>query len=115
MNLNTIIKELNLQVLTGADKLDAQVKGAYASDLLSDVMGKARERNLWITMQTHKNIVAVASLKEVAAIIIVNNGKPEEDTLAAAEKEGVVLLSTGDTSYMICGKLYKLMERDAMV
>ena len=67
---------------------DRAVKGAYASDLLSDVMGKASEGDVWITMQTHKNIIAVASLKEIAAILIVNGGKPDEDTLAAAASEG---------------------------
>lgn len=115
MTVKDIINELNLQVLTGAEKTDSVVTGAYASDLLSDVMGKAREGNVWITMQTHKNIIAVASLKDAAAIIIVNGGKPEQKTLDAATTEGVVVLATNENAFITCGKLYKIMERDAVV
>jgi predicted transcriptional regulator len=110
-----IVSNLNSSVLAGSDKLQRPVKGAYASDLLSDVMGKAREGELWITMQTHKNIIAVASLKDLSAILIVNGGKPDEDTLATAQSEGVVILGTEARSFSTCGRLYKLMEGDALV
>jgi hypothetical protein len=115
MTLKNIINELNLQVFAGADKTNRTVKGAYASDLLSDVMGRAREGELWITMQTHKNILAVSSLKDLSAVLIVNSGKPDDDTLAAAASEGLVILGTDEHSFMICGKLYKLMEGNALV
>ena len=115
LTIKDIINDLNLRLLAGAGKGDQQIRGAYASDLLSDVMGRAREGELWITLQTHKNIIAVASLKELAAILIVNNGKPDEDTLAAAEAEGIVLLGTHEGSFGICGKLYKIMEGHALV
>jgi predicted transcriptional regulator len=115
MTIDNIIQELNLEIYTGTDMLQRLVKGAYASDLLSDVMGRAKEGEVWITMQTHKNIVAVASLKDLAAIIIVNGLKPDEDVVTTAESEGVVLLGTTERSFGICGKLYKMMERDAVV
>jgi hypothetical protein len=115
MVLENIIKELDLEVYTGEDKLQQPVKGAYASDLLSDVMGRAKECEVWITMQTHKNIIAVASLKELAAILIANGSKPDEDTLATARSEGIVLLGTRERTFTTCGKLYKIMERNAMV
>jgi hypothetical protein len=78
-------------------------------------MGKATEGDVWITMQTHRNIIAVASLKELAAILIVNGGRPEPETVATATTEGVILLGTKDRSFAACGKLYKLMERNALV
>lgn len=115
MTVENIIKELKLNVFAGNDFLNRAVKGAYASDLLSDVMGKAREGEVWITLQTHKNIVAVASLKDLAAILIVNGSKPDENTLTAAASEGMVVLGTDEPSFTICGKLYKMMERDAVV
>ena len=110
-----LVKEFGLEVFCGADKLQSPVKGAYSSDLLSDVMGKAIEGDVWITMQTHRNIIAVASLKELAAILIVNGGRPEPETVASASSEGVILLGTNERSFTACGKLYKLMERDALV
>ena len=115
MTLENIIKEFKLNLFTGEDHINRTVKGAYASDLLSDVMGKAREGEIWITMQTHKNIIAVSSLKDLAAILVVNGGKPDNDTLLAATSEGVVILGTDERSFTTCGKLYKMMERDAVV
>jgi hypothetical protein len=110
-----LVKEFELEVFSGTDKLQSPVKGAYSSDLLSDVMGKAVEGDIWITMQTHRNIIAVASLKEMAAILVVNGGQPEPETVESATSEGVILLGTRERSFTTCGKLYKLMERDALV
>lgn len=115
MTIAHIINELKLEVLTGNYKSEKRVRGAYSSDLLSDVMGKAKEGDVWITMQTHRNIIAVATLKELAAIIIVNGGRPDEDTLSAAIAEGIIVLGTNERAFSICGKLYKMMERNAMV
>ncbi len=115
MTIENIISTFQLTVITGSDFLQKPVKGAYASDLLSDVMGRAKEGEVWITMQTHKNIVAVASLKEISAVIIVNGGKPDEDTISAAILEGVILLGSNNSAFKVSGELYKLMERNAMV
>ena len=59
--------------------------GGYCSDLLSDVMGNACEGEIWITLQTHKNIMAVAALKEVAAILLVKGLRPAAEVLTLAE------------------------------
>ncbi len=110
MNLNEIIEKLKLQVLTAQDKLDAEVSYGYTSDLLSDVIANSKEGNLWITLQTHQNIIAVAKLKDLAGIIIVNNRKPEEETLKKAEEENVPLITTEETAFNISGKLYQLIS-----
>jgi hypothetical protein len=115
ITISDLVREFELDVFSGENKLQSPVKGAYASDLLSDVMGKATHGDLWITMQTHRNIIAVASLKELSAILIVNGGRPEPETVASAASEGVILLGTKERSFATCGKLYKLMERDALV
>ncbi len=115
MTIEDIIKELGWEVFAGASLLQKTVKGVYASDLLSDVMGRAREGELWVTMQTHKNIIAVAALKDLAAILIVNSGRPDEDTRETADSEGIVLLGSIDGTYKNCGLLFKLIGSDAMV
>lgn len=115
MRIEGIIGKLDLQVYAGRDNLLREVSGAYASDLLSDVMGRAKAGNMWITMQTHKNIVAVATLKELAAILIVNGGKPDEDTLTAAASEGIIVLGTAEGAFQTCGRLYEILERNAVV
>jgi hypothetical protein len=115
MTVADLVLELEFEIFCGADMIQSPVKGAYSSDLLSDVMGKAAAGDIWITMQTHRNIIAVASLKELAAILLVNGGRPEPETLASATSQGVILLGTKERSFTTCGKLYKLMERDALV
>src|SRR4030065_1526523 len=95
MKLKEIVEKLELQVLVGQDRLDTEVTGGYTSDLLSDVMANSKGKNLWITLQTHENIVAVAKLRDLAGIIIINNRKPDEQTLQRAKDEKVTLLASG--------------------
>jgi serine kinase of HPr protein (carbohydrate metabolism regulator) len=110
MKLKEVVEKLQLQVLVGQERLDTEVTGGYTSDLLSDVMANSKDGNLWITLQTHQNIIAVAKLKDLAGIIIVNNRKPDEETLQKAKEENVPLLSTGEISFRITGKLYDLIS-----
>lgn len=112
MKLKEIIKELKLNVLTAQDKLDTEVSGGYTSDLLSDVMANSREGNIWITLQTHQNIVAVAKLKDLAGIIIVNNRQPDDETLKKAEEEKVPLMTAKETAFKTSGKLYELIRSE---
>ena len=109
MTLKEIAKNLGLEALTAQDMLNIEATGGYTSDLLSDVMANTKQGNLWITLQIHQNIVAVAKLKELSGIIIVNNRQPEEDTVKKAEEEKVPLLRTADSAFTISGKLYSLM------
>ena len=113
MDLNTIIKKLQLNVLSGQDNLNIDVSFGYTSDLLSDVIANSEEKNLWITLQTHQNIIAVAKLKDLAGIIIVNNREPNEDTIKKAKEEKVPLLSTSLKAFDVSGKLYTLMNSES--
>jgi len=110
MKLKEIIEKLKLKVLTAQDKLETEVSGGYTSDLLSDVMANSREGNLWVTLQTHQNIIAVAKLKDLAGIIIVNKRQPDQETMKKAEEEKVPLLATELTSFKISGELFELMR-----
>ncbi|TKG96003.1 serine kinase [Puteibacter caeruleilacunae] len=110
MKVSNIIKELNLSVYGGDNGLDNEVDGGYVSDLLSDVMGNAEESQIWITLQTHRNVMAIASLKDLAAVILVNDLKPDEDMLEQANEEGIPVLGTGMTTFDVGGKLYNLLK-----
>jgi len=105
-----IIKALDLKVYSGKKYLDKNVSGGYVSDLLSDVMGNAVEGQVWITLQTHKNIMAVASLKDLPAIILVKGLIPDMDTLLKSEEEGLPILGTELDTFTICGRLYELLK-----
>ena len=108
MTVKEIIDQLGLQCLNDAN-LDAEVSGAYASDLLSDVMGNARSGQVWITMQTHKNVSAIAALKDIPAVIIVRGGVPDDDMLEHAKDEDICILVSQDATFQVCGKLYQLL------
>lgn len=110
MTVEQLIQELQLNVIGGAQGLKNEITGGYVSDLLSDVMGNADAGQVWITLQTHKNVMAIASLKDLAAIILVNNHQPEQDTLEQSNEEGIPLLSTQMCTFEIAGKLYELLK-----
>jgi serine kinase of HPr protein (carbohydrate metabolism regulator) len=109
MKLKEVVEKLELRVLVGQENLETEVAGGYTSDLLSDVMANSRGRSLWITLQTHQNIIAVAKLRDLVGIIIVNNRKPDEETIQKAKEENIALLSTGESAFRITGKLYELI------
>lgn len=108
MVLGTIADKLGLEVKTSGG-LTAEVTGAYVSDLLSDVIGNSEKGNIWITLQVHPNIIAVATLKELAGIVLVNSRQPEEETLKKAEEEQIPLMTTELPSFQVAGRLYKLI------
>lgn len=110
MKLTEIIEKLHLKVLAGQENLDQEVTGGYTSDLLSDVIANSKESNLWITLQTHQNIIAVAKLKDLSGIIIVNNREPDEDTLQKAKEENVPLLVSERMAFEVSGKLHELIS-----
>ncbi len=110
MTVKEIAEKLELKVLGGEAGLSSPISGGYVSDLLSDVMGNAEAGNVWITLQTHKNVMAIASLKDLAAIILVNGNKPEKDMLDQSNEEGIPVLSTSLSTFEITGKVYEILK-----
>ncbi|MDD2563418.1 MAG: DRTGG domain-containing protein [Salinivirgaceae bacterium] len=110
MKVQEIVNTLGLTIAAGKSGLNREITGGYVSDLLSDVMGRASEGEVWITLQTHKNVMAIASLKELAAIIIVQGLKPDADLLKQAEGEEIPVLITDKSTFEITGLLFNLLK-----
>lgn len=110
MKVVDLINQLNLTVFTNEADLNKEVTGGYVSDLLSDVMGNAEEGSAWITIQNHLNVVAIASLKELACIILVKGIEPSAEVLEKAASEGVAVLGSKEKTFEITGKLYQLIK-----
>ncbi len=109
MTLQDIIEKLGLQVLTAPKDFGAVTPASgYTSDLLSCVMTGARHGGLWVTLQAHGNIVAVAALLELAAIIITEGARPEPATMAKADEQGVTLLLSAEPSFVVVGRLWEM-------
>jgi len=106
MKVSELVKKYGLKVFAGEQGLNNKISGGYVSDLLSDVMGNAAENEVWITLQTHHNLMAIASLKDLAAVILVKGFEPDEDTLERSREEGIPLLGTNTGTFEMAGKLY---------
>jgi len=112
MKITEIVKKLDLRIVSGQNGLDNEATGGYVSDLLSDVIGNAKEGQIWITLQTHQNIIAVASLKDISAIIIVKSAVPEADTIEKSNTENIPLLITDLDTFNITGRLFELLKME---
>lgn len=86
--------------------VDAAVLGGYTSDLLSDVMSKAGEANTLVTIQAHKNTVAVATLVGINSIVICNSRPVSAEMVDSAKAEGIALFRTDKTQFEVSGLLY---------
>lgn len=109
VDLREIVDILKLNVVAGGERLGNAVRGGYAGDLLSDVMGNAKAGDVWITRQIHQNIVAVASLKDLAGVIIVNGCMPAAETVSKAKEEIVPVMIADTPAFEVAGKIYALL------
>ncbi len=105
MQVSEIVAALPVRVAAGADHLDNEVTGGYASDLLSCVMAGAQKGNVWVTLQAHMNVIAVAALLELACVIITEGASLDDEALARADQRGVVVLSTDQGNFATVAQL----------
>lgn len=110
MNLRELVKRLNLKVFSCENLLEREFEGVYVCDLLSDVLADAKPNQIWITLQTHKNIVAIAQLKGLSTIVLVKGLEPNENTIQKADEERIVLLGSEENTFDLVGKLYAFFQ-----
>jgi len=109
LELKEIVEKLELEPLILKESpFIMKIKGCYIGDLLSNVMAHAREADLWLTVQTHQNVVAVAQLLNLGGVVFLEGHLPDEDTIKKAKKEKIPLFSTGDSAYELAGRLYNM-------
>ena len=110
LTLSLLVDKLNLKVGCCEAKLSRKVLGGYVGDLLSDVIANSKEGHVWITRQSHQNIIAVASLKEHAGIILALGKEPDKETLEKASSEGIPVMMSELSGFELSGKIYELMS-----
>jgi hypothetical protein len=110
MKLESLIEILSLKLNTHKGNLSREITGVYVSDLLSDVLAHAQEGHLWVTLQSHPNIVAVATMKDISGIVLVNGRTPDETTIQRAKEEMVPILTAETPAFELAGRLYRLLE-----
>lgn len=108
MKLQQLSDQLNYKPIVLSDG-SIEISDGYTSDLLSDVMGNAPEESVLITIQAHKNSVAVASLVGIRAIVLCNGRSAPEDMQNAALKEGVAIFSTQENQFSVSCAIGELL------
>ena len=111
MIVRELIDFLGLEVLTGDIGLDRQVDTGYTSDLLSDAIAGIDDNAVWITIQRHVNILGVAKLKDVPAIIIPKGLEIDNEVIGKARDEGIAVLRTSHTAFEISGMIYEVLKK----
>jgi len=111
MIVSEVAAALRLKIL--AVGKDSVVSGGFVSDLLSDAIANAEEGQVWITVQRHMNIIAVAQLKKIPAILLPSSSAPEASVAERAAKEGIFMLQGDGDMFELCGRLYNLLHPPA--
>ena len=107
MTVEEMVAQLGLQVVTQG-QWGQRVTGGYASDMLSCVMARAKAGNVWVTLQAHPNVVAVASLLNLAAVVVTEGVEPDVETAMRAQENDVTLLRTPRNTFTVVGQLAAL-------
>jgi hypothetical protein len=106
MNVSEFAEKFGLNVVAGHGGLDKTIRGGYSGDLLSEIMGNAVLGCVWLTVQAHQNIVAVAVLREMSAIVICSNGVPAPETIDKANIENIPLLTFAGSAFDLAGRIF---------
>lgn len=107
MNLSDVMNQLNLEEVVKTTQ-EKEVNNVYIGDLLSIVMSKSQENDIWITIQTHVNVIAVAALVGISAVIVVEGMKVEQDTIEKAKEMNIPIYTTSLSAYEIACKLNEI-------
>jgi serine kinase of HPr protein (carbohydrate metabolism regulator) len=110
MTVRELISRINFENLTGDVNLDREITSGYTSDLLSDVIANIGQNAVWITVQRHINILGVAKLRDVSAIVIPRNLIVENAVIEKAKDEHIAILRDGRSAFEISGLLYNELK-----
>ncbi len=108
MRLKQIADKCSLQKVVFCS--DDEIETGYCGDLMSDVIANADSSSIWITIQAHKNSIAVALIKDIKAIVFSNNVEINQDLIEKAREEKINLLRSEKNSFYISGMIYQLLE-----
>jgi len=108
MTVKELATAFDLEILCMPEET-REIRGGYAGDLLSWVMGKLEADSAWVTIMSNVNIVAVATLADPACIILSEGVTPDEGVLARAEQQGINLLAAKKSTFAVCADLASVL------
>ena len=108
MTVLELAQALNLEPVCEAEP-DREVTGGYTGDLLSWVMGRAQSGDAWVTIMSNNNVIAVATLTDVALVILAEDVRPGPGMAELAEKKGINLYRSPEAAFPLCAKVAALL------
>lgn len=108
MRVCELKEALQLEAVTLCET-DTKITDCYIGDMLSVVMSRAKEGDVWLTVQTNVNIVAVSALVGVACIIVVEGMQPDEDAIQKANEQGVTIFKSSETAFLLACRIRELL------
>jgi predicted transcriptional regulator len=108
MQVKEIVNSLDLHVFSGEENLEKEVTGGIISDMLSDVMAQASKGSLWVTNQTHENVLAIVFFKSLAGVILPGGLQLDHEAALKAKEKKLPVLLTNLSAFEIVGKLYEI-------
>ncbi|HVN96268.1 MAG TPA: DRTGG domain-containing protein [Syntrophorhabdaceae bacterium] len=111
MTVAQLVSALGLEVLTGNTNMEREIRSGYTSDLLSDVIANIGDDAVWITIQRHINILGVAKLKDVAAIVIPRGLELDKDVVDKAQEEHIAMIRCQQSAFEISGLIYNALRK----
>lgn len=113
MTVKEVAEKLDLKLLAGEDGIDREITNCYIGDLLSWVMSKAKDGDIWLTVMGNVNAVAVAVLTDSAAIVLVEDSPLDDDAKNRADMQGVPIYSSSEPAYELATKIEHIFKNDA--
>lgn len=108
MTVHELAQALNLEAVCEAEP-EREVTGGYAGDLLSWVMGRAQSGDAWVTIMSNNNVIAVATLTDVALVILAEDVAPDPGVAELAERKGINLFRSPEAAFPLCAKVAALL------
>lgn len=106
MTVRELIALIGAKAAAGEENMDREISGGYVCDLLSLALAHGTPGMIWVTVQTHMNVVAAAVLIGAAAVVVPEGRRFPSDVIAKAQEEGIVLLESDHTAYALCGMMF---------
>jgi len=107
MTISEVAKLLSCEVHSCKSHLEAEVKTACGSDMMSDVLAYVKDQAVLLTGLMNPQTVRTAEMMDIICIVFVRGKTPDASIIELAEEKGIVVLSTKNRMFEACGILYK--------
>lgn len=105
MKVNDVIGILEADVVLAAD-LEAEIKSACGSDMMSDVLAYVKDQSILLTGLVNPQVVRTADMMDMHCVVFIRGKEPDGTIIDLAKERNITLLKTRYRMFTACGKLY---------